>query len=88
MTSFKELIALFPGEDKAVISIRIKDKLMHVIYTDGSSINIEDPIQVQDIMVPEGKGKEFMAAVRAIEPTASKATYMPRNFLEGILELL
>ena len=86
MTSFKELISLFPGKNKAVITVHVKDKKVWIENTDGSAALMVDPIQVQDMVVPEGKGKAFMDAVRAVEPTASKSTYFDRNLLSYILE--
>lgn len=88
MTSFKELVALFPGEDKDIITIHARGNDIWIYYGDGSTLNIEDPIQVQDIIVPTGKEKAFIDALRLVVPTASKSTYMSRKFLVSILETI
>lgn len=88
MTSFKELEALFPGENKEKVLLEFKKKQIRIDFEDGYVARMLDPVQVQDVEVPEGMGPAFMAAVRAEEPTAAKGTYFPRLFLERILKEL
>lgn len=88
MTSIAELFALFPGYrgDKKIISIDAQEKFLKLVYEDGTTITMSDPVQVQDIKVPVGRGHEFMARVRSLEPTASKSMYFERELLESILK--
>ncbi len=84
MTGLSELRALFPGAQKVAVLIEFKSEFINIVYEDGSSVTLKDPIQVQDLELPAGTGDIFMKALRKIEPTAARETFMERTFLEDL----
>ena len=80
----KRLSAYFPGNRKRAVKMSFDKKTMEILYEDGSSRALRDPIQVQDVKLLPGQGPAFMRALREIDPYASKVCFYERELLEKI----
>ena len=90
MSNISELAAYFPGERsrKEVVQIWFKRGTIDITYSDGETVTLVDPVQVQDIKLPPGRGREFMKRLREVDPYASKGCYYERAFLESIKDTI